>query len=148
MARFPHSIKGGFVYCFDSCICIDFMRGRLPRAYDLLRRSDPRLFGIPSVVAAELFTGATKSNRPEDNRFLVEEFLLPFEIIPFDALCAREYASIRSRLEAEGKKIGPNDLLIAATARAHGAVLVTRNVREFKRVSGLALEDWSEVDLS
>ena len=63
----------------------------------------------------------------------------------FDSRCAREYVSIRSYLEKEGKKIGPNNLMIASIARAHNAVLVTHNMREFKRVPGIELEDWAEV---
>lgn len=133
------------MFLLDSCVCIDFLRGNLKKGYDLMRKSDPRLFKIPSVVQAELLLGAAKSNNPDTNRFFVEQFLLPFDILPFDSRCAREYASIRSYLEKEGKKIGPNDLMIASIARVHNAVLVTHNMREFKRVPGIELEDWAEV---
>ena len=133
------------MFLLDSCVCIDFLRGNLKKGYDLMSKSDPRLFKIPSVVQAELLLGAAKSNNPDTNRFFVEQFLLPFDILPFDSRCAREYASIRSYLEKEGKKIGPNDLMIASIARAHNAVLVTHNMREFKRVPGIELEDWAEV---
>lgn len=134
------------MYFLDSCACIDFMRGKIPSGYQFLRESDPRLFGIPTVVEAELLLGAAKSAVPEKNRKLVESFLLPFEVIPFDSKCSRVYARIRAQLEQEGKTIGPNDLLIAATALAHEAILVTSNEREFKRVPGLELEVWEEVD--
>lgn len=133
------------MFLLDSCVCIDFLRGNLKKGYDLMYKSDPRLFKIPSVVQAELLLGAAKSNNPDTNRFFVEQFLLPFDILPFDSRCAREYASIRSYLEKEGKKIGPNDLMIASIARVHNAVLVTHNMREFKRVPGIELEDWAEV---
>jgi tRNA(fMet)-specific endonuclease VapC len=134
-------------YMLDSCVCIDFMRGRLPLGYEVLRKSDPRLFGIPAVVAAELRLGAEKSRDAERNRLLVESFLLPFEIVPFDSACSIEYARIRAELESKGTPIGPNDYLIAATARACGAVLVTNDDSEFKRVNDLTLESWYEVDL-
>lgn len=133
------------MFLLDSCVCIDFLRGNLKKGYDLMCKSDPRLFKIPSVVQAELLLGAAKSNNPDTNRFFVEQFLLPFDILPFDSRCAREYASIRFYLEKEGKKIGPNDLMIASIARVHNAVLVTHNMREFKRVPGIELEDWAEV---
>lgn len=133
------------MFLLDSCVCIDFLRGNLKKGYDLMCKSDPRLFKIPSVVQAELLLGAAKSNNPDTNRFFVEQFLLPFDILPFDSRCAREYVSIRSYLEKEGKKIGLNNLMIASIARAHNAVLVTHNMREFKRVPGIELEDWAEV---
>lgn len=135
------------MYFLDSCICIDFMRGQLPYMYDLLRKSDPRLFKISSAVEAELLLGAEKGARSESNRLLVEQFLLPFEIVPFDSAAAREYATIRAQLESEGSVIGPNDMLIAATARSRNAILVTRNTKEFKRVPGLKLEEWAEMEL-
>ena len=135
------------MYFLDSCICIDFLRGRLDAGRELMRESDPRLFGVPSMVEAELFLGAAKSRRPEENRLLVERFLLPFESVPFDAACAREYAFVRARLEAEGMSIGPADMVIASCALVHHAVLVTHNTREFARVSGLVLEDWADVGL-
>ena len=78
---------------------------------------------------------------------MVESFLLPFEIVPFGEKSARVYGRLRGDLESKGMTIGPNDLLIAATALAYGAVLVTNNVREFKRVPGLSLEEWDEVAL-
>ncbi len=69
-------------------------------------------------------------------------FLAPLRSLAFDDECAERYAEIRVRLEKAGTLIGPNDLLIAAIARVHGATLVTHNVREFSRVEGLRLEDW------
>ncbi|MBM3788553.1 MAG: type II toxin-antitoxin system VapC family toxin [Acidobacteria bacterium] len=63
-------------------------------------------------------------------------------VLPFDEMAARTAARIRLDLEARGSPIGPIDTLIAATALAHGAILVTHNVREFERVAGLIIEDW------
>lgn len=128
----------------DSCICIDLMRGQLPYGYQALKTSDPRMFAIPSVVEAELRTGALKSSNPTKSLLILDKFLMPFEVIPFDSLCAKHYGRIRTSLEQAGKRIGWNDLLIAATAVAHGAVLVTNNVREFKRIPELSLESWYE----
>ena len=135
------------MYLLDSCICIDFMRGKLPTGYEVMKNNDPQLFGIPAIVEAELRTGVLKSKKPRTNRLLLESFLAPFRIIPFDSRCAIEYARIRASLEAAGQKIGPNDTLIAAIAIAHGAVLVTNNTREFERIEGLDLESWHEIEL-
>ena len=135
------------MFHLDSCICIDLLRGKLPATYEVMRASDPRLFGIPSVVEAELLTGAEKSAHARENRLLVERFLVPFARIPFDSRCAIEYARIRATLEGQGQRIGPNDLMIAATALANGAALVTSNVREFQRVPGLRVESWDDVEL-
>lgn len=133
------------MYLLDSDTCIEFLRGNLPRAYELMRSSDPSLFGIPAAVEAELSTGAYKSERTQENLFLLERFLSPFTIVPFDSKCATAYGKLRARLEAEGMKIGPNNLLIAATALAYEAVLVTGNTREFSRMPNLEIEDWAEV---
>ena len=116
------------MYLLDANICIDFMHGHLPYAYDLMRSSDPRLFKIPAIVEGELRLGIVKSRQSEKTRWLVDEFM-----------------RIRGELEMAGKVIGPNDLLIAATALANNAVLVTGNVDEFKRVPGLSIESWYEM---
>jgi len=71
-------------------------------------------------------------------------FLSEFAIIPFDEECATAYACLRAQLEGEGRVIGPNDMLIAATAIAHQATLVTRNEREFARIAGLHIEVWED----
>lgn len=133
------------MYFLDSSVCIDFLRGRLPQGYRLMQESDPRLFKVPAIVEAELFLGALKSAAPGKNRLLVERFLSPFEIIPFTSECARIYAQIRSSLEQKSATIGPNDYLIAASALAHGAVVVTSNMDEFLRVPNLSVETWAEV---
>lgn len=132
------------MYLLDSDICIHLMRGNLPMAYELMRKSDPRMFGIPAVVEGELRTGARKSQHPQENKLLLERFLAPFECVAYDHACSVVYGDIRAALESQGCIIGPNDLLIAATAIANQATLITGNVREFERVPGLSLESWAE----
>ena len=73
----------------------------------------------------------------------MEAFLAPFDLLPFDRAAAGHYADIRHRLESLGQPIGPNDLVIAATARSRNLTLITHNRREFARVPGLATEDWA-----
>lgn len=132
----------------DTCVCIDFLRGTMPAVLKKLQEFEPHDIGIPSVVEAELYLGALKSARPSENKEKVNRFLFPFDKVFFDSKCAHEYAEIRSALESTGMTIGPNDLMIAAIARAHNASLVTNNLKEFKRVEQLKLECWAEVALS
>lgn len=134
------------MYFLDANILIGFLRGELNSAYNMLTKSDASMFKVPAVVQAELLYGAEKSRDPEKEGFRVESLLLPFDIVPFDKTCASHYARIRAHLERKGMAIGANDYLIAATALAHGAVLVTNNVDEFKRVPGLSIECWEEID--
>ena len=134
------------MYFLDSNIIIEFLRGRLPEALDMLNNTDTRLIKISSVVEGELLVGAQKSANPERNRRLVESFICNFDIVPFGSQDAHVYARIRSDLEQSGRIIGPNDLLIAASALAHDGTLVTNNVREFKRVPDLRLLSIHEVD--
>jgi tRNA(fMet)-specific endonuclease VapC len=108
-----------------------------------LRRSSPKRIKVPSVVEAELRYGAVKSEKPDRTLRAVERFLSPNSSVPFDRACAAHYARIRGALESKGEPIGPDGLIIAATVRAHGGVLVTHNLREFARVDGLVLEDWT-----
>ena len=93
------------------------------------------------IVAAELRYGCAKSG---SKRLLkaVEDLLGEINVLPFDVPADAEYGGIRSELEAAGKPIGSNDLLIAAHAYASGATIVTANADEFKRIHGLNVENW------
>jgi tRNA(fMet)-specific endonuclease VapC len=93
------------------------------------------------IVAAELRYGCAKSG---SERLLkaVEDLLGEIAVLPFDVPADNEYGGIRAALEAAGKPIGSNDLLIAAHAYATGATIVTANVDEFKRIRGLKVENW------
>ena len=62
--------------------------------------------------------------------------------LPFNDQAAEAYGRIRARLGTQGTPIGPNDLIIAATAIAHNVTLITHNTREFSRVDSLRIEDW------
>lgn len=93
------------------------------------------------IVAAELRYGCAKSG---SKRLIkpVEALLGELSVLPFDAPADAEYGGIRATLEAAGRPIGGNDLLIAAHARSVEAVAVTANSDEFKRVRGLRVENW------
>jgi tRNA(fMet)-specific endonuclease VapC len=95
------------------------------------------------VVAAELRYGCVRRASPELTR-RVEAILSELPVRPLDQPADRRYAVLRAGLEADGETIGQNDLLIAAHALALGATMVTANVREFRRVAGLTVENWVE----
>ena len=131
------------IYYLDSNICIFHLRKPFGRLADKINSVEPDRIKIPAIVKAELMVGAVKSAMPEQNIEQVEAFFLPFEIIPFDDATVETYAKMRAALELKGQKIGSNDTIIAATALAHGGVLVTNNTKEFGRIDGLQLEDWT-----
>ena len=97
---------------------------------------------VCSVVKAELFYGAMRSNNPQRTLANQQKFLNSFVSLPFDDQAAVIYGRIRAHLATQGMPIGANDLQIAAISLAHNLTLVTHNQREFSRVPGLHLEDW------
>ena len=126
-------------FLLDSSACVAVLRN----SAGLEQLPDPALTGIPVIVAAELWTGVRKNLRTHPHQAArLEAFLALFSIPDFTLDAALHYAEIRAALEAAGKTIGPLDLLIAAQARSLGAVLVTANSGEFKRVKGLKLQAW------
>lgn len=130
------------VFHLDTHACVEVLNGTSEALVLRLREHAASEIALSAVVRAELLYGARRSQRVSENLNLLRRFSAPFRIIPFDDRCAEHYGMIRAELEGQGRVIGPNDLLIAATARAHDAVLVTSNTDEFSRVAGLAIEDW------
>lgn len=130
------------MYLLDTNACIAALTGRSKKLVHRLRSVATTELAVCSVVKAELFFGARKSQRVEENLTLLHQFFAPFVSLPFDDKAAEHYGAIRSELASAGRPIGPNDLLIAAIARARDVVLITNNSGEFSRVAGLRSEDW------
>lgn len=130
------------MYLLDTNTCIQFINGTSPTVKDHFRQHSASDLVLCSVVKAELFFGARKSQRIESNLLTLERFFKAFKSLPFDDRSAEEYGQIKAALASQGQLIGPNDLMIAAIGRAHDAVLITNNTREFSRVTGLRLQDW------
>lgn len=102
------------------------------------------VIGLSAITIAELEFGACGAEDPDAERARMQRVLAPFARFDFGAHePARQYGEVRSKLESEGQRIGPNDLLIAAHALALPATLVTNNVQEFKRVKGLKCVNWA-----
>lgn len=131
------------IYYLDTNICIFHMRRPFGRFASKINSVDPDNIKIPAVVKAELLVGAEKSKQYDKTLLETLEFCMPYEIIPFDDSMVRTYAKMRAALELKGQKIGYNDSLIAAVVMERGGVLVTNNTKEFGRIDGLQLEDWT-----
>lgn len=129
------------MFALDTNTLVYFFKGRGRVADNLLARS-PTEIAIPAVVAYEIETGIARSSAQEARRRQLDELLALVALWPFDQPELVRAASIRAELESRGQPIGPLDTLIAATALANRATLVTHNIREFERVPGLVVEDW------
>lgn len=126
----------------DTNICIYFLNRTSKKLIDNFKRLSPAEIKLSSITVAELYYGADKSKARIKNRKIAEQFVSTFQIIPFDSSCCNNYSKIRNSLEKSGKPIDPMDMLIASICLANNFILVTNNTKEFKRVSGLKMENW------
>jgi tRNA(fMet)-specific endonuclease VapC len=133
-------------YLLDTNAVIALLKNEPPRVRARLRRavSENALVTISSVVLFELWYGVARSEHRQENTERLRAFLSGnISVMPFEEKDAAIAGALRATLEAGGTPIGPYDLLIAAHALRASATLVTANVSEFARVTGLAWQDWT-----
>lgn len=131
------------LYMLDTNICSYIIRNKPVNIKEKLQEVEKEhTVALSSIVVAELLYGATKKGSPKLLQ-VVNSFIDNFIIYDYSKISAKSYAEVRTKLEKKGQIIGANDLLIASHALALDALLVTNNTREFERVDGLGLEDWS-----
>jgi tRNA(fMet)-specific endonuclease VapC len=129
-------------HLLDTNVCLAFLNGRDPGIRERLLELDPAAVSLCSVVKAELFYGARNGTHVEANLERLRRFFEPFSSLAFGDAAAEQYGILRGQLQREGRPIGPSDLMIAATALANDATLVSRNQSEFHRVPGLRVVMW------
>lgn len=129
-------------YLLDTNVCIRYISGRSPKVLQRMRSTPADAIVVCSVVKAELFYGAMKSQRSQQTLAGHLQFFSHFQSLPFNDAAAMLFGDIRADLARNGTPVGPYDLQIAAIALANNLTLVTHNTKEFSRVSNLQLEDW------
>ncbi len=129
-------------YLLDTNICIYIINERPARVLERFKRFAVGDLGVSSITVAELAFGVAKS-RSARNRSALEAFLLPLNVAPFDLIAAFAYGDLRAELERRGEPIGALDMQIAAHALCLGVTVVTNNEREFRKVPGLKLDNWT-----
>lgn len=130
------------IYLLDTNTCIIYLKGLNLQLKQRLESHKLSEIVVCSVVKSELFYGAIKSKKSQENLLKQKSFLNKFSSLPFDDQCTEIYGKIRTELEQKGTPIGAYDLQIASIAIANNLILVTHNVREFQRISNLNMEDW------
>jgi tRNA(fMet)-specific endonuclease VapC len=130
-------------YMLDTNICIYCIRKNPQKVFRRMQGREIGDVGISAITYSELRFGVADSSNPEQNSIALAEFIAPLEVLNYTAEIAETYGSIRSFLKTKGKLIGPLDLLIAAHAVHLESTLVTNNVREFSRIPGLKIENWT-----
>jgi tRNA(fMet)-specific endonuclease VapC len=128
-------------YLLDTNTCITAMRHD-PLVVQRMAAVTPGDCAISTITSYELFTGIEKCANPAKERSKVNLLLATVHQLMFDVPAAQEAGRLRALLEAQGRMIGPYDVLLAGHALAAGLTLVTANTGEFSRVPGLTLENW------
>ncbi|MFO1195223.1 MAG: type II toxin-antitoxin system VapC family toxin [Rhodoferax sp.] len=128
-------------YLLDTNIVIYVIKRRPVEVMGVFNQHAGRM-AISAITLSELYHGAEKSSRVDQNLAVVEEFASLVEVLPYAGKASAHYGSIRHALEKLGRPIGLNDMHIAAHARSEGLTLVTNNLAEFERVPGLLVENW------
>ena len=129
------------MFALDTNTLIYYFKG-MGHVADQLLATPPKDIALPAVVLFELEVGLAKSKTPQKRREQMESLVSLIQILPFGIEEAKAAAHIRSELERQGRPIGPFDNLIAGTALARQATLVTHNTREFEKIKGLQIQDW------
>jgi tRNA(fMet)-specific endonuclease VapC len=133
-------------YLLDTSICISVIRRKDPKHLAVLKKLmalSKSSLRLCSIVKAELWVGAEKSQDRLKAQKVLRVLFQEFESIPFDDHAASQYGAIRGILEKSGVTIGSNDLLIAAIALSHNLTVVTHNVKDFSKIPGLKIDDWA-----
>jgi len=129
-------------YLLDTNACIQALNIQSSSVAQRIIRIPSESIYLCTIVCMELYYGAYKSRRTQENLDHLANFFQQFSILPFDQESSRITGYIRTRLEVSGIPIGLYDLQIAAIALCNDFTLVTHNTREFSRVDGLKYEDW------
>ena len=132
-------------YLLDTNILIYFSKDRPDSIVKRLDLLDAGEAVMSAVSYGELCYGASRSVKPAATQKVIALLTGIFPIVPVTKEAAEEYGKLRGQLAAKGTPIGPNDMWLAAQAKAEGLILVTNNEREFRRVSGLKIENWMTV---
>lgn len=131
-------------YLLDTNTCIYIAKQKPARVLSRLQRLRPGDVSMSVITYLELVYGAWKSQHVEENLAKIEQLRRIIPVQSLDDSVARHYGQLRTELEKSGSPIGAYDLLIAAHALSLGLTLITNNVREFGRVSGLPVENWAD----
>jgi tRNA(fMet)-specific endonuclease VapC len=132
------------MYLLDTNICIYAIKQKHEQLLILLNEKSGEGLFISSLTVAELEFGVQNSQQVDRNRIALLKFLSYFNILNFEGSDAIEYGRIKTELRKRGQIIGQIDLLLAAQAVNREMTLVTNNMKEFQRVRGLNIEDWSQ----
>jgi tRNA(fMet)-specific endonuclease VapC len=129
-------------YLLDTCTVSDFVKGQ-PNVLARVKDTSPNLIVVSALTRMEVdYRLALNAERAKKLAPILNAFFAAIATLPFDEADAQAAAAIRAALKTQGQPIGAYDVLIAGMGLARGLVVVTSNVGEFKRVSGLHVEDW------
>jgi tRNA(fMet)-specific endonuclease VapC len=131
-------------YLVDTNILIYLCNSKSKKLENRFRKHRPDEFVVSSITIGELIYGVYKSRQKDKNLQAILEILSPFKVIDFDSNDGWHYGEIRAGLEAKGRSIGGNDIMIAAQAKRRGLIVITNNTGEYQRVDGLTVEDWTK----
>ena len=132
------------MYLLDTNICIFLIKNTFPVLTKRIFLASGNDLFLSSISIAEMEYGASKSQNREKNRKALLDFCIDFNILDFTAEDTEAYGMIRAYLENKGVPIGPFDTQIAAQGLARNLTVVTNNIREFSRIPGLKVEDWTK----
>lgn len=131
------------MFLLDTNIVSYWMRGD-QKIIKKLKKHKPYELSLSTITLAEIFYGIRKSNVKKKERLdKIESICAQLDIFPFDKTVADNYGTIRVFLERKGIPISERDLQIASIAMANNLIVVTHNIKEFERISGLISEDWA-----
>lgn len=130
-------------FMLDTNTCIYLIKQKPPEVQKHFKTHSAGDIGISSITLAELEYGVAKSRHIQKNQTALSEFILPLEIFDYNEKAAKTYGTVRTALEKDGIPIGAMDMLIGAHALSLGITLVTNNIKEFKRIKGLKVIDWT-----
>jgi tRNA(fMet)-specific endonuclease VapC len=136
----------GQLFLLDTDTCIFLMRGESPALAARVQSVPLQQQVMSAVTFAELSYGvqASAAAKRKQNQSVLDSLVLHLAVLDWPQDAAKHYAEIRADLRKRGAQLGAADLMIAAHARAMGAIVVTVNVKDFARVKGLAVENWTK----